>query len=187
MYFIDNNDYEEYYGDNILKYRIQYKPIDSYEDYFINPDLHLKTYDAGVIKNGKLTLIYSEIDETICEDIRKTLVFIKSINISNDNAKIKIIRDENIDVYNIENEYIGFLRFGDIWCGGGSTIFFIYSTEDTQIIGKDDFDIYNLELYKGWNIVYNYRDKYLFWERLITTTNGKKFPNDKKWQLYNIK
>ena len=186
VYFIDDNDYKEYYGYNILKYKIHYKPIDNFEDYFTNPDLYLKTYDAGAIENGKLTLLYSEIDETICEDIWETLVRAKSINISNNNAKIKIIRGENIDVYDIENEYIGFLRFGDISCLGGSTIFFIYSTQDTQIMGKDDSDIYNLELYKGWNIVYDYRDKYLFWERSITTTDGRRFPNGNKWQLYKI-
>jgi hypothetical protein len=96
VYFIDNNDYSEYYGYNILKYKIQYKLIDDFDDYYINPDLYLKTYDAGTIENGKLTLIYSEIDETICKDIWETLVRAKSINISNNNAKIKIIRAEDI-------------------------------------------------------------------------------------------
>jgi hypothetical protein len=183
VYFIDDN--EKYYENNILKYKINYKPIDNGKDAFINPDLYLKTYDAGAIENGKLTLIYNEIDDTICEDIRETLVFTKNVNISNDNAKIKIIWDYDIIVCDIEEKYIGSLRFGDVWCGGGSTIFFIYSTQDTQIIGKDDFDIYNLELYKGWNIVYYYRDKNLFWEKLIITTDGKKFPKDKTWYIIN--
>jgi hypothetical protein len=183
VYFIGNNDYEEYYGNNILKYKIQYKPIDSFEDYFINPDLYLKTYDAGAIKNGKLTLIYSEIDETICEDIGEALVLTKNINISNNNAKIKIIWVYDIDVYDIEEKNIGSLRFGDKSCGGGSTIFFIYSTQETKITGKADAEIYDLELYKGWNIVYDYRDKYLFEERLVITTNGKYFPKNKIWYI----
>ena len=184
VYFIGNNDYKKYYGNNILKYKIQYKPIDNGENDLANPDLYFKTYDAGAIENGKLTLIYNEIDETICEDVRKTLALTKNINISNNDAKIKIIWVYNINVYDIEGKYIGSLRFGDQSCGGGSTIFFIYSTQETKISGRDDAEIYDLELNKGWNIVYDYRDKYLFRERLVITTNGRKFPKNKIWYIF---
>jgi hypothetical protein len=37
------------------------------------------------------------------------------------------------------------------------------------------------------NIVYDYRDKYLFRERLVTTTNGKKFPKNKIWYIFKNK
>jgi len=182
----DYDSRKEYRGNNTLQYKIQYKAIDSGEDYLINPDLYFKTYDAGEIQNGKLTLRYPEIDETICENIRGTLVFTKDMTISNNDAKIKIIGVHDIEVYDTENEFMGVLRFGDQWCGGGSTVFFIYATQETKIKGKDGGDIYDLELHKGWNRVYNYLTKFLFWETLATTTNGKGFPLNKIWYLLKI-
>ena len=187
VYFVDDFGFrKEYRGDHTLQYKIQYKEADNGEDYLVNPDLYFKTYDAGMIQNGKLTLRYPEIDATICKNIRGTLVFSKDITISNNGAKIKIIPVHDIEVYDTEHEFMGVLRFGDQWSGGGSTVFFVYATRETTIKGKDDGDVYDLELHTGWNRVYDYRTTFLFWERLVTTTNGKGFPPNKIWYLLKI-
>jgi hypothetical protein len=80
---------------------------------------------------------------------------------------------------------MGVPRFGDQWSGGNYTIFFIYSTQETTIKGKHDDWAYDLKLYKGWNMVYESRNTFLFRERLITT-NGKRFPKNKIWYLLKI-
>ena len=184
----------EYYDDNILKFRIQIAPLGL--DYIDNFDNYFKYIEAGQIKKGKLTLDYNIIDEKYCNKIIDEFHLPKyhEIKIDNNEAKIKIIKPYDIFVFNNENKDIGFLRYEDYNCkirkfgvyhsGPCSTIYFIYATDDTKITGKDDFDIYDLNLKKGWNKVYYYEKGIKF--KLLNTTNNKKFSNKIIWEIIMI-
>jgi hypothetical protein len=194
VYYYDNN---AYYGDNILRFKIQFTSLDSNYNGIDDFDKYFTYIDAGQIKNGKLLLFYNIIDEKYCNDIKDELGLPKylKINISNNEAKIKIINPYNIDVFNHENKNIGFLRFENYDCAGKifrsyhsgpcSTIYFIYATEDTKITIKYDTEIYDLNLMKGWNKVYYYEQNILL--RRVNTTNSKKFPTSVMWRIVMLK
>jgi hypothetical protein len=186
--YLFENRYKKYYGNNKLKYGIQYKAIDRGLNYFLNPELYFKYYDAGLIKNGRLILNFPNIDELHCEEIGKELMLSSFKRITNLDAKIKIIQDYNINVFNDKNEEIGFLGFGDPLHGGEvATIYFIYSTHETEILGENDFEEFNLFLKKGWNKIYCFSYNFLFWKKIENTTSRKFFPNGKKWEIIIIK
>ena len=192
VYYYNYTDYgkNKYYGNYNLKIEIQINLLDknyninNYTEYFVN-------YNAGKIENGKLLLQYNIIDEKYCNDILDELRFSKYINISNNNAKIKKIHPFNINVYDHDNKIIGFLRFENYTCklrkfgiahsAPCSTIYYIYATEETKITGTYDYETYDLDLKKGWNIVYYYENSIV--NNIIITTNNKFFPEDVIWQI----
>ena len=116
------------------------------------------------------------------DNIVERLYLYNNIRISNNEAKIKLVKDHNIIIFNNENERIGFLNFGDYICCGGQGISFIYSTENTNVSGNNHDFNYKLKLNKGWNIIYNFRRSSIQ-GRSLSTTNGKSFPDDLVWQL----
>jgi len=174
---------EKYYGNNTIYFEIK-NVTNNYdnEGNYKKPDKYYTNHYAGYIKNGLLTFIYNETDNIIYDDIIKSLYLNNNIKISNREAKIKIVEDHNIIVYNEENKRIGYLNFGDYVCGGGQGIKFIYSTYNTNIKGYNHDFNYKLRLKKGWNIVYKYRRKYIQGIALCTTDN-RKFSKDSIWQL----
>jgi len=185
---IYNIEYKKIKNDYNLIFEIQYKLLDSSGDHILYPELYFKYYNGGSINNGKMSLIFSNIDESICNDIEYEL-FSPEINfvygniiISNKEAKIKRINVDNIIAYDLNNNKIGYLLFGQNDSFDNSGIVFIYSTQNTEIKYEDDYIIFDILLYKGWNTVYCYSNK-----KVNITTNNKYFPKNHKWRLKEIK
>jgi hypothetical protein len=181
-----------YDGNNILKFEVQYTVIDpNYDDI----DNEYFCIDAGYIENGKLTLNYNNIDEKYLNGHMEKYYFIGKYTISNSEAKMLIINPYDIKVYNNENKYIGILRFESYECSlekfgfahldnPCSGIYFIYTTEETKIIGNiSDLNL-NLNLKKGWNKVYYYENILLLDK--IDTTDSRYYPNKAKWKIIMI-
>ena len=188
VYYYDNI----YNSDNIIKIRINVAILDSNHN-SDNFNKYFVYIDSGKIEKGKLTLQYDIIDKKYCKEIFEELYFPKyaNINISNNKAKIKIINPTDFVVYNHENEEIGFLRFENYNCklmGFGifhswpcSTISYIYATEETIITGKYDSFIFDLDLKKGWNMIYHYEGN--IFSQFFLTTDSKNFPKEVVWKI----
>jgi len=184
-----------YNGSNILKFRLQTAFLD--KDYGIdNFDKYFADIDAGRIENGKLTLCYNNIDEKYFDEFIKNFNnrFLKNLHISNTGAKIIKFDPYDITVFDYENNNIGFLRFESDGCIGGeygiihmdspcSTIYFVYTTEETKITGEDYDDIFDLNLTKGWNKVYWYEIMKYGDLRTMHTTDSKNFPAWIRWKM----
>jgi hypothetical protein len=191
---IDNDiqvyDYtNKFIGDYFLEFEIQYAFLDS--NYSVhNKDDYFIYINAGFINDGKLTINYNDIDYKYCKDFAEDHLKTK-LAFSNNEVNIKIIYPFNINVINYDNDIIGFLRFEDYNCefrkcriyhsGPCSGIYFIYATGQTKISGEYNDKIYDLDLKKGWNIVYYYEDIKSLKE--MQTTYKNDYPNRARWTI----